>query len=198
MDAGNCPHCGGPNPVGASECQWCGSGLPLPSVPRLDFSRTPVFEEPLPEPEEEDDSRPLGSIIVRVIFVAIFLIIVGIGFSVSNQGSTSTTTSYPVTSGPDTVNVTQVAVNVPTDACGLSGITPGAFSVPAYTMYPLAWWLPWAGGSLPCSVSSVTTDTPGFNVTGNFPLSVTANQTPLMLNVETPAAYNGVLTLTVL
>jgi hypothetical protein len=132
---------------------------------------------------------------VIVIVLAFFVIAMGVSFS--NQPSSSTSTTYPINSGPDTVNVTQVVVNVPTNACGLSGITPGAFSVPAYTEYPMGWWLPWSG-SVPCSVSSVTSDTPGFNVSGNFPLNVTSPQTALLFTISTPAEYNGVLTLTVL
>jgi len=131
--------------------------------------------------------------------IAIVTMVAAFSLSASNSPSTSTITTFPSGSqGPNTVNVTQVVVNVPTDACGLSGITPGAFSVPANTNYPMGWWLPWSGASVPCYVSNVSSNTPGFYVWGNFPLNVTSAETPLMFTIACPAAYNGVLTLTVL
>jgi hypothetical protein len=126
------------------------------------------------------------------------ILIVAIILSNPMPTPSSSFSSPPINSAPNTVDVTQVVVNVPTDACGLSGITPGAFSVPAYTLYPFYWWLPWSG-SVPCTVSNVTSDTPGFSLAmGDFPLNVTSPQTPLFFDVNCPASYNGVLTLTVL
>jgi hypothetical protein len=131
--------------------------------------------------------------------IALVTVVAAISISATNPSSTSTVTQFPSgNGGPDTVNVTEVVVNVPTDACGLSGITPGAFSVPAGTNYPIGWWLPWSGGSVPCSVSNVSSDTAGFSIWGNFPLNVTSPGTPLMFTIACPAAYTGVLTLTVL
>jgi hypothetical protein len=195
VDDGICPHCGGPNPIGAAECQWCGAAIPGP--PPLDFSRLPSANQPTPEPEE--DTGPSGFTIARVVFaVIVAVIIVAIALTIPTSTPTSGFGSSPPNNPPNTVNVTQVVVNVPTNACGLSGITPGAFSVPAYTAYPFGWWLPWSG-PVPCTVSNVTSDTPGFSVgNGNFPLTVTSAQTPLLFEVYCPASYSGVLTLTVL
>jgi hypothetical protein len=156
-----------------------------------------ALDEPLPESEDSEGS---GFSTLRIVFAVILLVFFlgAIAFSASNQPSSSTSTTYPINNGPDTVNVTQVVVNVPTNACNLKGITPGAFSVPAGTIYPMGWWLPWAGGALPCSVTSVISDTSGFSVAGGFPVNVTSGQTLLLFTISTPASYSGVLTLTVL
>lgn len=194
MDDGTCPHCGGPNPMGAAQCQWCQAALPLPSP--LDLSRTSGTDE---SPLEAEKDTGLSDFMMARIAVAVVVLIIGLALAVSLQTSTQSPglTPLPINNGLNTVNVTQVVVRVPTDACGLSGITPGAFSVPAHTNYPFAWWLP-RSGSVPCTVSNVTSDTPGFSVgNGNFPLTVTSSQTPLMFEVYCPASYNGVLTLTV-
>jgi hypothetical protein len=143
----------------------------------------------------------MGYTMVRIVVVVVMLILVGaVALTVpASTTSTSGFNSNPTPSAPNTVNVSGVVVNVPTDACGLQGITPGAFSVPAGTAYPFGWWLPWNGGSVPCTVSNVTSDTPGFSVgTDDFPLTVTSNQTPLLFEVFCPSSYDGVLTLTVL
>jgi hypothetical protein len=157
----------------------------------------PPWEAPdelLPEDNGPDGMRVARIAIAIVVLIVVVAIVLSNSASPSDQGSNPT----PITTAPITVNVTQVLVSVPTDACGLSGITPGAFSVSAYTPFPLGWWLPWSSGSLPCSVTNITTSTPGFGIgSGNFPLEVTSDQTPLVFTVNCPASYNGTLSLTV-
>lgn len=192
------------------QCQWCTSAIVAPpGPPPLDFTISHVAR-PEPPPDAEDsgedyvnDSGLSGYAIARIVVAVVSLVILVAAAAAipSNSPTTSNYQQFPPSGGgpspTPTVNVSEVVVQVPDNACGLRGITPGAFSVTAGEEYPLVWWLPWSGGTVPCTVTNVVSDTPGFTVAGNFPLNVTTDQTPLFMTIYTPGEYNGVLTLTV-
>jgi hypothetical protein len=130
----------------------------------------------------------------------VIALIITIAVITSPPTSTTSTSSWSSSpggnGGPYSVNVNEVVVVAPATACGLNGTTYGSFSVPAYSRYSIDWSLPLGGASFPCSVSGVSTDTPGFSVTANLPLNVTSTETMLFLEVDTPAYFDGALTLT--
>jgi hypothetical protein len=76
----------------------------------------------------------------------------------------------------------------------MNGMTPGAFSVPAYAMYPVGWALPHSG-PVPCSMESVSTNTTGFTLGSDLPIHVTSTDGGewLPLEVYTPSSFNGIL-----
>lgn len=214
--AGTCPQCGGPNAANANACQWCGADMPLPSTsypPPLIFNHptapVPAEREEMGEDEEAgsddaddslEDQGPFwtGARVARLIVAVIALIVVvaTVAYTSSNSSTISTTTPGSPGGGP--VDVSVIQVNSPDNACGLAGAVAGAFSVQSYATHPISWWLPVNGASIPCRVTSVISDTPGFSLWANVPLNVTAAETPLMVSINTPATYVGVLTLTII
>lgn len=124
--------------------------------------------------------------------------IVGLALSTSSVQTSSTESGSPGSgSGSGPVNVTLVKVSSPDNACGLNGAVAGAFSTASYSTHTVFWWLPLNGTTVPCEVQNLTSSTPGFSLWGNYPLNVTSDQTPLIVNIGTPAAYYGVLSITV-
>lgn len=204
-----CEKCGGPNSYGATTCQWCGSSMPLPSniyPPPLHFDRVvsppgePRDDEP-PDFDPDDHGFWTGSRVVRLGFLVVILIITIAAFSSSNSSS-QTSSSSPVSSCSGNecggaVNVSAVNIVSPDNACGLNGAAAGAFSTGSYATHSVVWWLPLNGASVPCSVESVQSDTPGFTLSANVPLNVTSAETPLLVNIYTPGSYDGTLTLTI-
>ena len=132
---------------------------------------------------------PNGLIVGAVVFVVILLIVViGIASLASYQPSSP---SSPGSGGPS-VDVTGVTVTSSDDACGLNGITYPAFASPNLPL-GIGWGLPENGYPMPCTVESVTTDTPGFYVSANVPLTVTLSNTPLVISIGYPYSYSGPL-----
>jgi len=137
-----------------------------------------------------------GFTIAKLVVIVIMLI--GIFSFVGVSTTTTTTPTVTVISHfpPNTVNVTSIVVSARAGDCGLNGITPGGFSISAFATYTTTWFLPAGSGTIPCRVSTASTNTTGFSVGGNFPLYVTVDNTPLILNISTPGSFDGVLNLT--
>lgn len=197
---GICEHCGGPNPIGAEVCQWCGVPLPLPTAP----TAPPLDVEPAPEGIDADESYfeqgPRRSILARVAALVVVVIVLLVLVATSNPPA-QTVPNGPVCCGSEPesgpVNVSLIQVNSPDNACGVNGAVAGAFSTSAGATHPVVWWLPLHGASVPCTVQSVVSNTRGFTLSGDYPLTVTSDQTPLLINIYVPSSYNGILNLTV-
>lgn len=150
------------------------------------------MEDETPSRETERGLRYLR------VGVALVILIVGITILAANAptASTSTATSgppqpNPYASGP--VNVTAILAVSSDNACGLNGSQQGGFHTPAHYSYVTFWWLPQHAASLPCTVENVTTNTTGFELSSSLPTTVTVNETAIMVDIYTPAAYNGTL-----
>lgn len=209
-----CPGCGGSNPTGATQCAWCGSDLPLSTStypPPLIFNHPgaslPVEPEELPDaPASSDDDTSeergtywTGMRVVRLVLASVVLVVLvaALVYNASNSAGGSSGSPGGAGSSGGPVQVSVIQVNSPDDACGLAGAVAGEFVSPAFSFHPISWWLPLNGVQLPCTVSSVVSDTPGFSLTANVPLTVSSAETPLMITLYTPATYSGVLTLTI-
>jgi ribosomal protein L40E len=89
--AGVCPHCGGPNPIGARICQWCKSGLTVPKSE--DFPTGPatiddgifdpeaIRQDELIDEAAEHDQRILryvvGGVLLALLIAAAVILAVG-------------------------------------------------------------------------------------------------------------------------
>jgi len=191
---GTCPHCGGANPYQAVKCQGCGAAL-LPSFGRAE--QHPILPPVVPSGEDEIEGRPAPNVWfwVRVAVAVVILIFsIAIIANAQQQVSTPGSTASPIGSGP--VLVTGINVSSPDDACGLDGTHIGGFQVEAYYDYTTVRDLPAGQGSVPCTVSTVSASTHGFNVTATLPGTATSADTPVFIMISPPAAFDGVLHLT--
>jgi hypothetical protein len=154
-------------------------------------------EESAADDEEEDESTGFAPWTYFRIGLAVFLIIILVATYIANNPSSSTIPTPSSPSGPPgPVTVSVILVNSPDNACGLNGANAGGYNSPGFGGHSIFWWLPMSGAALPCTVSSVTTSTPGFSVSSTLPTTVSSDQTPIEVTVYAPAAYNGTLTLT--
>ncbi len=169
-------------------CQWCGAALPQSPAP-------PV--EPIPSPviirESEPSSwgrRSPGGVIGLIVFVVFVIIILSVALSLNSSMSSSG-------SGP-TVNITGLNVMSPDNACGLNGDNSGTIDLhpPGGGMAIISWGLPGPGGSLPCTVQTVTTNTPGFELIGALPDTATSFPSVLIVSMTTPSSFQGGLNVT--
>lgn len=121
--------------------------------------------------------------------VIIILIVVYVSFNSQN--------SPPASSGPS-FHITGLAVTSPDNACGLNGDDSGTIQASALQGgFPtITWGLPGPGGSLPCTVSSVSTNTSGFMLIGNLPYNATSFPSVLVVSMIVPASFTGVLNIT--
>jgi len=95
------------------------------------------------------------------------------------------------------VSVTEVYAFSPDNACGLNGVNEPGFTADALTSVPLGWVIPASESvSLPCTVTSITTNTSGFEIEASVPVTATAPMTILSFAVYTPASYHGPLDVT--
>ena len=135
---------------------------------------------------------------VRVIaFIVILVIIIA---ALVTQTSTQTSTpqsGFPITTPGGSVNVTEIYVASPDDACGLNGTTHAGFNGTPTGGWTLTFLLP-AAGSVPCTVQGVSSPTGGFTAFSYYlPMNVTSPGTPLEVNVFLPdGSYTGPLDLT--
>jgi hypothetical protein len=165
-------------------CQWCGSGLtappstPPPPSPQVIIEQVPV---------ERNLSAYWG---VRIIVFVVFLIVIIAIIA-------SVTTSPPAASGP-AVNITGLNVNSPDNACGLNGDDSGTVTLnpPAGGIPYIAWGLPGPGGYVPCTVTSVSTNTPGFTLFGSLPYTASSVPSVLIISMTTASSFQGVLNVT--
>jgi len=198
MDPGTCPHCGGANPLLAVNCQWCGAALPPRPVSTAETIEFDVDDATDEQPDEPDSLRNTRwGVRLAVLVVALILIAAVFYSGVANPPSNPGGTPLPNGTGaPNAIQVIVVEVYSPDDACGLNGWNAGGFSGNGGMMDLMSWWLPGSHGTLPCSVSSVSTNTSGFSLTSNLPVSVTSGQAPLVVTAYSPPAFSGVLNLT--
>ncbi|MGP8072955.1 MAG: hypothetical protein ACLPZM_07490 [Thermoplasmata archaeon] len=149
--------------------------------------------------DEEQDAADAKVMRYARIGLAIFIVIVLIA-SLSNYAQQTSTNTSPTTPVPTygaggSVIVTQVNVSSPDDACGLNHTHLGGFQADGSSTYPISRWLPAGNAPVPCTVSTISTNTTGFGLSANLPINCTS-QYPLMINVYTPKAFDGVLNLT--
>jgi hypothetical protein len=188
VEPGTCGHCGGSNAGDVTICQWCGSALtPVPSIAPLSTGYKPLT---LPPPTGTRTSVPPGAIAAVVIVVVLVIILVAVA------SSFPTTPSLPNQSGSGRVVVTQVVVRSTDNACGLNGANQGGFSIGVYESEPLGWYIPSGSASVPCSVSAVSTNTPGFSVEGSLPAQFNSSGNLLFVSVFCEVVYDGPLNIT--
>jgi len=127
-------------------------------------------------------------LILLVVFVAIILVL-GVG-------------SFLLQPPPPGIQVSGVNLVSPDNVCGLDGASGDGFDANTSDLVPFDYGISGAstatGGSLACTISTVTTTTPGFHVTNaSVPLIVPANETvDLTFSLQCPTSdYSGNLTL---
>jgi hypothetical protein len=184
--AGECLHCGGPNPPRALLCQWCGSALPQPAPPPVQAGPSTVIIRET-EPVLGWRRSPGGVIGVVVFIVVVIIIVVAV------------VSFHPATNpSAPSLNITGLNVISPDNACGLNGDDSGTVDLnPSGGGIPfISWGLPGPSGSLPCTVQSVSTNTPGFSLFGSFPYNATTFPSVLIVSMIAPSSFNGVLNVT--
>lgn len=185
MAAGICPQCGGPNPPGATVCQWCAAALehPIPSAAVSSGYR------PLDPPElDQPHSIPVPVIAGLVLVAIVGIIVVAVLASFSNPS--------PPDTAVDPVLVSEVVAYSGDDACSLNGNVHPGFHAPAGGLVSLEYTVYRAPGQAPCTVYSVSTDTPGFTVHAQLPFSSSGEVSGFEVTVVTPNSYDGPLNLT--
>jgi hypothetical protein len=60
----------------------------------------------------------------------------------------------------------------------------------------ISWGVPGPGGSVPCTVNNVSTNTPGFSLLGSFPYRVTSVASTIIVSMIAPSSFQGVLNVT--
>lgn len=186
----NCPKCGGPNPPGATVCQWCTSALSQPAPPPPTLEYHPIE---LDAPERPSPFTP-GVIAGLVALVIVVIIIVAVAASLQSASAPSSGSG---------VQVTGLRVVSGDDACGLNGDDSGTYQSggqvsSGYQGPPIiTWGVPGPSGTVPCTVSSVSTNTPGFELSASLPQTVTSTPSVLVVSVLVePSSFHGVLNVT--
>jgi hypothetical protein len=183
-------------------CQWCGASLPRPVVtptePLAPGPPPPLVFEPLPAgpppPQGDRDQIAIGVALAAFVIVMVVAVLAFAPVSVTSGPSTST----PIPSPGGAINVTEVLVSSPDDACGLNGSTHSGFHATSVAGWTLTWYLP-VSGAVPCQVATVSSDTGGFTAFSYYlPMNVTSPDTPLEVNLFVPVGANwtGALNLT--
>jgi hypothetical protein len=123
----------------------------------------------------------IAGIVVLVIFVLIVVAAVS---------------SFPtLPSSGGSVVVTQIMVQSSDDACGLEGATAPGFTTATGQTHPVGFGA--RSQYYPCTVNSVVSATPGFEVLGSFPVTVTSYSQIIAFSVLGTEAYDGVLDLAI-
>jgi len=127
-------------------------------------------------------------LIILVVIVAVILVLGVVSFL-----------SQPP---PPGIQVSEFDIVSPDNVCGLEGASSSGFDANTSDLVPFQFDISGAnatsGGTLGCTIASVTTSTPGFSLTGvNVPLVIPVNETvQLTFSVQCPASdYSGNLTL---
>jgi hypothetical protein len=127
--------------------------------------------------------------VIALIFIVIIVIVVLVA-------TISINVSAPH-SGPS-LDITGLNVRSPDNACGLNGDDAGTvnLSPPGGGIPFILWGLPGPGGSVPCTVQNVSTNTPGFALFGSLPYTATSFPSVLAISMIPPASFSGVLNVT--
>jgi Double zinc ribbon len=207
-----CPQCGGVNSPTATFCQYCGTALPpAPSAPLISagaggapppppvwgapptggpaYGGAPYGAAPYGTPPPRRPTRRIWLWIL--VGVVVFILVVGV-------------IGYFLIPPAPAINVTEIVFQSADDPCGLANLAYYGFTANTSQVV----WLALSvggnstsnGGSAPCTISTISSATTGFALTGaDVPLSIPANSNEtLQFNVTCPSAsYNGVLTLSV-
>jgi len=195
-----CAHCGGSNPDGAVYCQFCGSTLTATSAP------LPSSFAPPPPPTPSPPSAPWGAgapapagrrrggvgrtVLFVLVIVVVIILVVGV-------------VSYFLIPTAANVEITGVNFQSPDNVCGLDGAYDSAYynatAGQSFTLeYDISGNNTTSGGTAACEITSVSTPTAGFSISGaNVPLAIPANSTQLLSFTVNPpgSAFTGVLTL---
>jgi len=194
-----CPHCGGSNPPGAAFCQFCGSAFPTaggaplppsapPSAPAYPGA-APAWSSGRPVP---GPTRPRSRLFTVIVVIVVVILVLGV-LAYLLAPSTA----------PPAIQVPFFLVTSADNVCGLDGASAYGFNASAEASVPQDFEITGASatnwsGTLACTITSVTTDTPGFSLTNvSEPLVVPANETvDLTFSVQCPNAdYSGNVTL---
>jgi hypothetical protein len=157
--------------------------LPLPPPPPPVLP--PSGYHPIPIPVETTSGPGLSPAAIGGIIVVVILVII-IAAAIASI-PTSPFTPTPTNS----VNVTQVTIQSSDNVCGLNGYSEAGFSAPGGALESL----PFGAQSAPCTISNASTNTPGFDVSGSFPLTVNSRMQLILLSVFCPGSYSGSLTI---
>jgi hypothetical protein len=106
---------------------------------------------------------------------------------------------------PAGINVTEITYQSPDNACGLAGSDWDGFTANESQVIYIGFNLTGpmnssTGNTSACTISTVSTSTPGFSISGaNVPLAIPKNSNEtLEFNITCPnSSFSGVLTLTV-
>jgi hypothetical protein len=125
---------------------------------------------------------------VVVILVVVVLAVVGFVWISSVKVSLSS----------PSVDITGLHVVSPDNACGLNGDNYGSIEMqpPGGGIPFITWGLPGPGGKLPCTVESVSTNTLGFTLFGEFPDNVTTFPGTVVVSMIPPSSFTGILNVT--
>ena len=169
-------------------CQWCSSALPRPRAP----TPPPVPSQgPLPAPVSIPAGRTSSAALIGVIVLVAVMVVIAVAF-------VSVASNPPSTPPPNSsVDITGLHVVSLDNACGLNGDSSGTVTLHPPSGYPfIIWGVPGPSGSVPCTVQSVTTNTPGFELFASFPFNVTQAPSILLVSMLPPASFVGVLNVT--
>ncbi|MGA7861287.1 MAG: zinc-ribbon domain-containing protein [Thermoplasmata archaeon] len=210
MAARYCPQCGGANSPTAAFCQYCGTALPpAPSSPLPSSGPTgappppPVWGAPpydaapygAPPYSAPSPARPRRRLWLWILVgLVVFILIVGV-------------IGYLALPYSPAINVTEITFQSSDNPCGIA--TPANASWEGFTantsqivwlLFSIGGNVTSGGGTASCTISTVSSATAGFSVSGaDVPLSIPANTNEMLqFNVTCPgSAYNGVLNLSV-
>jgi hypothetical protein len=205
-----CGRCGGPNPVQASNCQWCGATLQPREGPPLTSSLPLLYTSPAPhykddvsaEAKSQDDESSVSSWGWWRAIVALAFVIIIISVALSQNSQMTSDNNVPIPSGPAyPVNVTIVDLKSSDNACGLDGTTRPGFLGVTNAFSGQTWRITGPPGG--CTINAVNAITSGFMIIPNFygPQTIPANQTdPIQISYDMQGLggpYTGPLVLSV-
>lgn len=190
-----CAHCGGANPDSAAFCQYCGNPLtasgaqPLPSLtpPPPPPSGPAPGQYGAPPPRR----RRSAARTVLIIFVVLVVVLLVAGV-----------VSYLLTPAPANIVIAGINFQSPDNACGFNGAyDPNYYNTTAGSSFSISYDVSGVnvtgGGTAACTITTVTTSTPGFSISGaNVPLSIPVNSTQIFTFTVNPpgSAWTGTLT----
>jgi hypothetical protein len=179
----NCIHCGGPNPSGSLNCQWCGSELALPSL-QTSPSTTAVMPE-LPElPEqssaetdkEETNYHPESVPWARILAVLVGFVVIIAAVAALASLSPPSSPPPPPSAPAYPVNVTMIQLASPDDLCDLNGDTEPGFQGVSDAASGETWHV--TGPPEGCTITGFTSETAGIRViSSDVPQEIPAGAT---------------------